>query len=113
MNKKSRSYMYDIFIITFLILFIHVSVIYSQDTKGFVYTQTDYERSTSTKFWNPKSIQSIVISDEKGKQVGKISWKDGIITFDGKVDDSAKIFFEYLIKSYIFPCIGQKENESR
>lgn len=39
----------------------------------------------------------------KDKEVGSVSWKDGVLKFTGDVDASAKAFFEYWWKQYAFP----------
>ena len=42
-----------------------------------------------------------------GNGVGKLSWGSGTMKFEGDVDESAKIFFEYL-KSYVDEYINNK-----
>ena len=34
------------------------------------------------------------------KEVGTLSWDDGVLKFEGNMDESAKLFFEYL-KPYV------------
>jgi hypothetical protein len=46
----------------------------------------------------PTVPRNIVFFDNNQKEVGRIDWTDGIIKFDGDVDESAKIFFEFLLR---------------
>lgn len=117
MKAKTKSYLLDTFILALIILSAHVTIAVTKGENGFVFTQTDYKKSfkSDSSVLAPSTsrqpIQSIIISDGNGNQVGKIDWKDGVIKFEGKVDESAKIFFEFLIKQYIWPYQGQEENK--
>lgn len=35
----------------------------------------------------------------EGKEVGRLSWDDGTMKFEGNADESAKIFFDVVIKN--------------
>lgn len=51
---------------------------------------------TFSNDWRP--MAQILFNDSNGNQVGKISWKGGVLKFEGNVDESAKIFFERVLK---------------
>lgn len=52
----------------------------------------------------PVPFSSIVFADPDERTVGRISWSDGTLRFDGDVDASARAFFEYWYKTYAGPC---------
>ena len=35
--------------------------------------------------------------------IGELSWKDGVLKFEGNVDESAKLFFEHMLKPVLTP----------
>jgi len=35
------------------------------------------------------------------KQIGKLDWKDGVMKFEGDVDESAQLFFDNIIKRFV------------
>ena len=39
---------------------------------------------------------NMIFSDKDGSEVGRLSWDSGEMIFEGKADESAKIFFEFL-----------------
>jgi hypothetical protein len=43
------------------------------------------------------------------KQIGEIEWNDGVMKFNGNLDESAKVFFEFL-KPYMDSYIKEKLN---
>ena len=54
-------------------------------------------------------ITGVVIQDgetalfeliQDGEEVGKLRFVDGVLTFEGDADESAKIFFDGVIKQY-------------
>ena len=65
------------------------------------YVLSEPTRSPYVQTFEP--TKTIEIWDADDSLVGKISWEDGEIKFEGNVDESAKIFFELLIKKYIMP----------
>jgi hypothetical protein len=44
-------------------------------------------------YWVPSSF---IFSDYRGEEIGKLTWDEGIIKFSGNIDESAKVFFNYL-----------------
>ena len=47
----------------------------------------------------------------ENQQIGEIEWKDGVMKFSGNMEESAKVFFEYLkplMDSYIRFKLGEK-----
>lgn len=42
-----------------------------------------------------------VIFKKDNKQIGILSWNDGVMKFEGDVEESAKIFFDNVIKHYL------------
>ena len=53
-----------------------------------------------------KTTWDIMLKDDKGKVVGRLTFRDRI-TFTGDVDKSAKAFFESLLKDYVNKYIEQ------
>lgn len=52
---------------------------------------------------NPfEPVQILIFGDP---EVGRITWEDGWIRFDGNFDESARVFFEYAWKEY---CKGER-----
>lgn len=43
-----------------------------------------------------QSPKAIIFNNEEGEQVGKLSWENDIFAFEGKAEESAKIFFDFL-----------------
>jgi len=56
------------------------------------------EDTAISELSHPKNI---IFTDEKGTEVGRIDWSDGAVKFTGNVEESARIFFECLLKQYI------------
>jgi hypothetical protein len=43
----------------------------------------------------PAPPDCFIFADE-GKEIGRLSWADGTLSFTGNADESAKVFFEAL-----------------
>lgn len=54
---------------------------------------------------NPHSFRPDCITwrDKDNKQIGCLSWEDGVFKFEGKADESAKMFFNYIAHNFGFP----------
>jgi len=53
---------------------------------------------------NPESLYSLIFCDETGKEVGWLSFRNGVCDFGGNITESAKLLFEWLknnIDAYI------------
>lgn len=69
-----------------------------------MYAFHDYRPAHSIKFSGGD------FGDEK--EVGSLSWKNGVLKFEGNVDESAKILFENMIKHYIdLDCIKKSQED--
>jgi len=66
------------------------------------YIVTDPETVIS---FNSQPCTSIIFGTP---EVGRISWANGKLTFEGNIDESAKIFFEHFWKVYVQ---GNKERD--
>ncbi len=42
------------------------------------------------------------------KDIGKLYWDDGVMKFEGKLEESAKVFFDYLLGMLINPYVRTK-----
>ncbi len=45
-----------------------------------------------------KPTRSLQFCDEANNKVGEFSWEKGIFKFEGNMEESARIFFEYFLK---------------
>lgn len=54
---------------------------------------------------NPHGFRPDCITwcDKDNKQIGCLSWEDGVFKFEGKADESAKLFFDYIVNNFTFP----------
>jgi len=55
--------------------------------------------SNYTIVGNPEVVEvprNIIFMGKDNKEVGKLSWDDGIFNFEGEAEKSAKIFFDFL-----------------
>ena len=43
---------------------------------------------------------SIIIHDNNGEELGRFTEKDGILTFEGKVDEAGKRFVDYVCETF-------------
>lgn len=46
----------------------------------------------------PTEPQHNICFSKEGKEIGRLSWDNGILEFSGEMEDSAKIFFDFLKK---------------
>jgi len=46
---------------------------------------------------DPPVSNNLTFHDNE-KEIGRLSWDDGIFKFEGKAEESAKVFFDFLIK---------------
>lgn len=65
------------------------------------------EYKESIKFVGPLNPTEFKFHDEC-KEVGRITVKDGRMSFTGEVDESAKVFFDYLCNH--FPQLKGEDN---
>ena len=49
--------------------------------------------------YNPPSMCNICFNDGSN-EIGKITWDDGVMRFEGNAEESAKIFFNEFFKLY-------------
>ena len=42
------------------------------------------------------------------KDVGRLYWDDGVMRFEGKVDKSAQVFFDWLLDNLVNPYVKAK-----
>jgi hypothetical protein len=59
---------------------------------------------------NVKPNYNMIFWNEN-QQIGEIEWNDGVMKFSGNMEESAKVFFEYLkplMDSYIRFKLGEK-----
>jgi len=54
----------------------------------------------SPTFVRPPPTRNIVFCDET-KEVGRLEWNGGVMTFTGSAEESAKIFFNEVIRRYV------------
>jgi len=60
----------------------------------------------------PDPPKTISFNDAEGEIVGTVSWEDGVIRFEGDVDESARLFFEFLLSEYIdLECLKESPKE--
>ena len=43
-----------------------------------------------------------------GKDKGRLYWDDGVMRFEGKVDKSAQVFFDWLLDNLVNPYVKAK-----
>jgi len=67
-----------------------------------------WENHESSGLWNiiypvdrPNKIE---LYGEDHELVGALSWENGVVSFEGDIDKSARIFFEALLSDY---CLGK------
>ena len=60
------------------------------------------------------SYQNLSMTFNDGKNViGKLDWNDGIMKFSGSVDESAQLFFDYIIRAHTQGTLfDQKKNNT-
>ncbi len=75
-------------------------------TGGDKYLVTANPTSIGFGITNPPS-QSIVFQDNVMGEVGRLTWEDGLMTFTGNADASAKMFFDAVCQMF---NLNQKEN---
>lgn len=71
-------------------------------------SQLNFDWDHNVYFSGPNSLslmtitqhRNIVFTNENG-QVGKLDWNDDKMKFIGNADESAQLFFEYIITRYI------------
>ncbi len=56
----------------------------------------------------PASSYNIVFCKEGGKEVGRIYWDNGVLQFKGKMEESARLFFDFLLEKLIDPYVKEK-----
>lgn len=54
-----------------------------------------------------------VFDEENNKEMGRLTWEDGIFKFEGNAEDSARIFFEHFIKKHIDEYIKKHCGEEK
>ena len=88
MNKKTRFFLQWVWVLPLLIWFIFTISMANDNVtdKGQVILTIPHTPTTSIIF---------------GDNVGKISWKEGTMIFEGDADESAKMFFEGFLKPLI------------
>ncbi len=47
------------------------------------------------------------------KNIGKLYWDDGVMKFEGKVEESAKVFWDYLLETMVNPYVKAKLAKSK
>jgi hypothetical protein len=106
MNKHKIAFIstWIIIVICLMLTILFSSVSFSKErVVSYAEYTTDSGIMADLRISQATSVTSIIIHDKDGKIVGKISWLNGTISFEGNIDESAKMFFEYLIKMYILP----------
>jgi hypothetical protein len=51
---------------------------------------------------------SLIIYGEENEELGRISWDKGYLEFTGRANESAKVFFESFLKSYVDQYIKER-----
>jgi len=56
----------------------------------------------------PESSYNVSFRGKDGKEVGRLEWDDGKMAFKGKMEESAQVFFNWLLETLINPYIEKK-----
>lgn len=43
-----------------------------------------------------KASKTIAFHNDNSEQIGCLSWEDGVFKFEGKAEESAKVFFDWM-----------------
>jgi len=77
----------------------------------------DFYISTASHQWEinwPKPPQAFAFFGDEDQEVGRLSWDGGAVKFKGDMDESAKVFFEYMFKKYADQyCEDKKRNNEK
>jgi hypothetical protein len=65
---------------------------------GYVLSSTSTDDSISLNWVRPADHFIKFTEHKTGKTIGRLYEEDGVIKFEGQVDESAKLFFDQLIK---------------
>ncbi len=55
----------------------------------------------------PENFYNITFHKDN-KNIGRLHWDDGVMKFDGEVEESAQLFFDYLLNQLINPYVKAK-----
>ena len=61
---------------------------------------TGFVTAATPMMLNYKPLRNVTFHGKDGELVGKLDWTDGPMTFEGNVEESAKVFFDTVIKNY-------------
>lgn len=88
----------------FILLMLISGVVYGEE---FIISTWTYN-STVIKITPARAIS---FHDEDDNEVGSIDFISGPVVFEGNIDESARIFFEYFAKEYFGPYCENRENK--
>lgn len=58
-------------------------------------------------FLQPNNSLNLIFKDQD-KEVGKLTWEDGKLTFEGNASESAQLFFDFFLKNLADEYIEKK-----
>ena len=64
-------------------------------------TGLEVKTNEELNIFSSQTPNNLIFLDSEGKEVGRLEWNKDGVTFSGKADKSAEVFFEFFKRLYV------------